>query len=206
MAISRAVRRRLAPRPANISGGPWTWRTSPTARCWCPTISSARSIASGTTASKLRCPGWPPTGPSHSIVVRAARRSRMMSAFSRTAMLFVKLLAPAGLLLAGGSPSHAGDVKAGAAKAMMCQACHGLDGLVQDAGLHRTSPARSSPISSRSCRRSNPARERTMRCRWSRHPCLTRTLRISQPIFRRSRSASANCRDGRPRFDSRCLW
>ena len=53
----------------------------------------------------------------------------MMSAFSRTAMLVVKLLAPAGLLLAGGSVSHAGDVKAGSAKAMMCQACHGLDGL-----------------------------------------------------------------------------
>ena len=44
-------------------------------------------------------------------------------------MLFVKLLAPAGLLLADGNPSHAGDVKAGAAKAMMCQTCHGLDGL-----------------------------------------------------------------------------
>jgi cytochrome c553 len=27
------------------------------------------------------------------------------------------------------SPSYAGDVKAGSAKAMMCQACHGLDGL-----------------------------------------------------------------------------
>ena len=53
----------------------------------------------------------------------------MISAFSRTAMLFVKLLAPAGLLVAGGNPSHAGDVKAGAAKAMMCQTCHGLDGL-----------------------------------------------------------------------------
>ena len=53
----------------------------------------------------------------------------MISAFSRTAMLFVKLLAPSALLLAGGSPSHAGDVKAGAAKAMMCQTCHGLDGL-----------------------------------------------------------------------------
>jgi cytochrome c553 len=53
----------------------------------------------------------------------------MISAFSRTAMLFVKLLAPAGLLMVGGSPSHAGDVKAGAAKAMMCQTCHGLDGL-----------------------------------------------------------------------------
>ena len=53
----------------------------------------------------------------------------MKSTFSRTAMSVVKLLAPAGLLLAGGSPSHAGDVKAGGAKAMMCQACHGLDGL-----------------------------------------------------------------------------
>lgn len=53
----------------------------------------------------------------------------MMSGFSRTAMLAVKLLAPAGLLLAGGSAGQAGDIKAGRAKAMMCQACHGLDGL-----------------------------------------------------------------------------
>ena len=53
----------------------------------------------------------------------------MMSALLRTATLVVKLLAPGGLLLAGGGPSHAGDIKAGAAKAMMCQACHGLDGL-----------------------------------------------------------------------------
>lgn len=52
-----------------------------------------------------------------------------MFAFSRTARLAVKLLAPAGLLLAGVSVGHAGDVKAGSAKAMMCQACHGLDGL-----------------------------------------------------------------------------
>ena len=44
-------------------------------------------------------------------------------------MLVVKLLAPPGLLLASGIVSHAGDVKAGMAKAMMCQACHGLDGL-----------------------------------------------------------------------------
>ena len=46
-------------------------------------------------------------------------------------MLVVKLLAPAALLLAGGDPSDAGDVKAGRAKAMMCQACHGLDGLAK---------------------------------------------------------------------------
>ena len=53
----------------------------------------------------------------------------MISALSRRAMLAVNLLAAAGLLLAGGNAGHAGDVKAGAAKAMMCQACHGLDGL-----------------------------------------------------------------------------
>ena len=52
-----------------------------------------------------------------------------MFAFSRTAMSVAKLLASGGLLLAGGGVSHAGDVKAGMAKAMMCQACHGLDGL-----------------------------------------------------------------------------
>jgi cytochrome c553 len=53
----------------------------------------------------------------------------MKSTLSRTAILVVKLLSPAGVLLAGGSPGHAGDVKTGGAKAMMCQACHGLDGL-----------------------------------------------------------------------------
>jgi cytochrome c553 len=53
----------------------------------------------------------------------------MISAFSRRALLALKLLGPAGLLLAGVNVGHAGDVKAGAAKAMMCQACHGLDGL-----------------------------------------------------------------------------
>ena len=53
----------------------------------------------------------------------------MISALSRRAMLAVNLLAAAGLLLAGGNAGHAGDVKAGADKAMMCQACHGLDGL-----------------------------------------------------------------------------
>jgi cytochrome c553 len=52
----------------------------------------------------------------------------MKFTFSRTATFVAKLLAPAAVLLAG-NPSHAGDVKAGGAKAMMCQACHGLDGL-----------------------------------------------------------------------------
>lgn len=53
----------------------------------------------------------------------------MKSTLSRTATLVVRLLPPAALLLAGGGPTHAGDAKAGRAKAMMCQACHGLDGL-----------------------------------------------------------------------------
>lgn len=53
----------------------------------------------------------------------------MISARSQRAMLVVNLLTSAGLLLAGGNAGYAGDVKAGAAKAMMCQACHGLDGL-----------------------------------------------------------------------------
>ncbi len=44
-------------------------------------------------------------------------------------MLAVRLLAPLGVLVATSGTSHAGDVKAGRAKAMMCQACHGLDGL-----------------------------------------------------------------------------
>ena len=51
-----------------------------------------------------------------------------MSAFSRTAVLAAQLLVPV-FLLATGSVSQAGDVKAGRGKAMMCQACHGLDGL-----------------------------------------------------------------------------
>jgi cytochrome c553 len=53
----------------------------------------------------------------------------MISALSRKAKLAVHLLAAAALVLAGTKAGLAGDVKAGAAKAMMCQACHGLDGL-----------------------------------------------------------------------------
>lgn len=53
----------------------------------------------------------------------------MMLAFSRTALAVIKRLAPAALLMAGADVGHAGDLKAGIAKALMCQACHGLDGL-----------------------------------------------------------------------------
>ena len=44
-------------------------------------------------------------------------------------MLVVHLVAFGFFLTAGANISAAGDVKAGRAKAMMCQACHGLDGL-----------------------------------------------------------------------------
>ena len=52
-----------------------------------------------------------------------------MSAHSKAARLTVGLFAAGWFLMAGANPSAAGDVKAGRAKAMMCQACHGLDGL-----------------------------------------------------------------------------
>ena len=44
-------------------------------------------------------------------------------------MLAVQLLVPVCLLASTSGVSQAGDVKAGRARAMMCQACHGLDGL-----------------------------------------------------------------------------
>ena len=53
----------------------------------------------------------------------------MISAHSRAARLAVCLVASGFFLAAGASISAAGDVKAGRAKALMCQACHGLDGL-----------------------------------------------------------------------------
>jgi cytochrome c553 len=53
----------------------------------------------------------------------------MMSAYPKAALLAVHLFASACLLVAGGSVCSAGDVKAGRTKALMCQACHGLDGL-----------------------------------------------------------------------------
>ena len=53
----------------------------------------------------------------------------MISACPKAALLAVHLFASVCLLVAGGSVCSAGDVKAGRTKALMCQACHGLDGL-----------------------------------------------------------------------------
>ena len=52
----------------------------------------------------------------------------MVPAHSRAARLAACLLASA-CILAVSQPCRAGDVKAGRAKALACQACHGLDGL-----------------------------------------------------------------------------
>jgi cytochrome c553 len=53
----------------------------------------------------------------------------VISAHPKAALLVAYLFASVCLLVAGGSACSAGDVKAGRAKALMCQACHGLDGL-----------------------------------------------------------------------------
>src|SRR5258708_15839412 len=60
--------------------------------------------------------------------------------------------------------------------------------------MHQTSPRKSSHTSSHSCKPTNPVRERTTRCPWLLHLCLTRTSRILQLIFRQSRSMSSRCR------------
>lgn len=53
----------------------------------------------------------------------------MISANIKAARLAAGLLASGLLVAAGTNPAAAGDVKAGRARALMCQACHGLDGL-----------------------------------------------------------------------------
>jgi cytochrome c553 len=53
----------------------------------------------------------------------------VISARPKAALLFVYLFTSVFLLVASGGVRAAGDVKAGRAKALMCQACHGIDGL-----------------------------------------------------------------------------
>ena len=53
----------------------------------------------------------------------------MISADLKAPLLAIRVLASVCLLVASGSVGRAGDVKAGRAKALMCQACHGMDGL-----------------------------------------------------------------------------
>ena len=53
----------------------------------------------------------------------------MISAHSKAERLALLLFASGVVLTANASMAAAGDIKAGRAKAMMCQGCHGLDGL-----------------------------------------------------------------------------
>jgi cytochrome c553 len=53
----------------------------------------------------------------------------VISAHPKAALPVVYLFMSVCLLVAGSSACSAGDVKAGRTKALMCQACHGLDGL-----------------------------------------------------------------------------
>jgi cytochrome c553 len=53
----------------------------------------------------------------------------MISANPKATPLAIHLFASICFLVAGFSVCRAGDAKAGRAKALMCQACHGMDGL-----------------------------------------------------------------------------
>jgi cytochrome c553 len=53
----------------------------------------------------------------------------VISARPKTVQLVVCLFTSGFLLMAAGGVCAAGDVKACCAKALMCQACHGIDGL-----------------------------------------------------------------------------
>jgi cytochrome c553 len=53
----------------------------------------------------------------------------MISANPKATRLAIHLFASISFLVAGFSVCSAGDAKAGRAKALMCQACHGMDGL-----------------------------------------------------------------------------
>jgi cytochrome c553 len=53
----------------------------------------------------------------------------VISAHPKAALPVVYLFMSVCLLVASSSVCGAGDVKAGRTKALMCQACHGLDGL-----------------------------------------------------------------------------
>jgi cytochrome c553 len=58
------------------------------------------------------------------------REDRKVTAvYPRAAMLAACLFAAICMFAASGGACHAGDIKSGRTKALMCQACHGIDGL-----------------------------------------------------------------------------
>ena len=72
---------------------------------------------------------WPRTsrGPCVGCLVAHAERDAMISAIGLRGALIVCTIALA--VGASGEAYAAGDAKAGRAKAQMCQACHGIDGM-----------------------------------------------------------------------------
>jgi cytochrome c553 len=62
-------------------------------------------------------------------MVQGSRGFKVISAYPKPALLVVYLFASVCFVVASGSVCSAGDLKAGRTKALMCQACHGLDGL-----------------------------------------------------------------------------
>jgi len=53
----------------------------------------------------------------------------MICTYPKTTLRLLQFFVSVCLLVESGSVCSAGDVKAGRAKALMCQACHGMDGL-----------------------------------------------------------------------------
>ena len=116
-------------------------RSIGTARCWSRTISSARSIASGTTASNrskmLRMDGCGASRGRPFVIdflflafpVQRSRCSSVPRAFAGGAALVAWF---ALCVVCPQSQADAGDVKAGRAKADKCAVCHGFDGLSED--------------------------------------------------------------------------
>jgi cytochrome c553 len=62
-------------------------------------------------------------------MVHGSRGFKVISAYYKSARPVVCLFTSVCVLVASGSVCSAGNVKAGRAKALMCQACHGVDGL-----------------------------------------------------------------------------
>jgi cytochrome c553 len=74
--------------------------------------------------------GWLPDKGATQLSRRHARKDlKVILPYPGTVSLIVRLMAMGCLLVATTTICNAGDVKAGRAKALMCQTCHGLDGL-----------------------------------------------------------------------------
>ena len=71
---------------------------------------------------------WPRGGPSV-FASHIKSGAQVVSSIPGRTHAIAGLLVAAALFAISGTASEAGDLKTGRAKALMCQACHGLDGL-----------------------------------------------------------------------------